>query len=93
MKPLVLAAAVVCLSAPLPVSAGTRVVSVADLVLTSAAGHAAAVLRIRRAAFDLCREVPVEGVGQLWDWLKFMDCARDATQTAAARLPPIAAGR
>ena len=94
MKTLLLAAlAAGSLLTPVPSLADARVVSVADLDLASSAGHAEAMLRIRRAAYDLCRQVPVEGVGQLADWLKFLDCAKAATLAAAAQLPPVAPDR
>jgi UrcA family protein len=91
MKTLLLAAfAVATLTIPLPGRAADKVVSLADLDLASPAGHDEAMLRISRAAFQVCREIPVEGVGQLQDWLNYLDCARDATLAAAAQLPPLA---
>jgi UrcA family protein len=91
MKTLLLAAvATAFLSFPLPGQAADKVVSLADLDLASPAGHDEAMLRISRAAFQVCREIPVEGVGQLQDWLNYLDCARAATQAAAAQLPPVA---
>ncbi len=94
MKTLLLAAlAAGSVLIPVPSLADTRVVPVADLDLASPAGHAEAMLRIRRAAYDLCRQVPVEGVGQLWDWLKYLDCAKAATLAAEAQLPPVASER
>jgi UrcA family protein len=91
MKTLLLAAiAAASLCIPSPGLAAAKVVSLADLDLASPAGHDQAMARISRAAFQVCREIPVEGVGQLWDWLMYLDCARDATLAAAAQLPPVA---
>jgi UrcA family protein len=95
MKPLLLAAvAAASLSLPLPGLATTRVVSVADLDLASPAGHAQAMARIQRAAYGVCREiVPWEGVGVLWNWLQYLDCAKAATDAGAAQLPPVDSSR
>jgi UrcA family protein len=91
MKTLLLAAvAAASLSIPRSGLAEERVVSLADLDLASPAGHDEAMQRISRAAFQVCREIPVEGVGQLQDWLNYLDCARAATLAAAAQLPPVA---
>jgi UrcA family protein len=88
MKTLLLAAvAAASLSIPLPGRAATRVVSVADLDLTSSAGHAEAMHRIQKAAYGVCREIPWEGVGVLWNWLQYLDCVKAATLAAAAQLP------
>ncbi|HEX4622241.1 MAG TPA: UrcA family protein [Myxococcaceae bacterium] len=94
MKTLLLAAvAAASLCFPLPGQAADTVVSLADLNLASPAGHDEAMLRISRAAFRVCREIPVEGVGQLQDWLNYLDCARAAAETAAAQLPPVRSDR
>jgi UrcA family protein len=91
MKTLLLAAvAAVSLSFPLPSLGAEKAVSLADLDLASPAGHDEAMQRISRAAFQVCREIPVEGVGQLQDWLNYLDCAKAATLAAAAQLPPVA---
>jgi UrcA family protein len=90
MKTIVCAALVAAsLLAPGAVLAETQTVSLQGLDLATPAGHAAAVERIRKAAFRLCREVPVEGVGQLADWLKYNDCARQAAEGAVAQLPAV----
>jgi UrcA family protein len=88
MKTLLLAAiAAASFSLPHSGQAATRVVSLADLDLTSSAGHSQAMLRIQRAAYQACRDIPWEGVGMLSNWLQYLDCVRDATQAAAAQLP------
>jgi UrcA family protein len=94
MKTLLLAAvAAASLSLPLASLAAERVVSLADLDLASAAGHAQAIHRIEKAAYDVCRQIPPEGVNQLLDWLNFLDCAKAAREAAAAQLPPVDSGR
>jgi UrcA family protein len=101
MKTLVLTAlAAGCLILPVPgmaapaasadITLASRPVSLADLDLTSAAGHAEAVHRLTRAAYDICRERPTEGVAVHWDWLEYKICVRNAAVAAAAQLPPVA---
>ena len=88
MKTLLLAAlAVASVSLPLPSVAAEKAVSLADLDLTSSAGHAQAMLRIQRAAYQVCREIPWEGVDVLGNWVRYLDCVKDATQAAAPQLP------
>ncbi len=94
MKTLLPAAALAAsLSLPLASLAADRTVSLADLDLASNAGHAEAIHRIEKAANDVCRQIPPEGVNPLQDWLDFLDCAKAASKAAAAQLPPIEAGR
>lgn len=94
MKTLLLAAvAAASLSFPLSGLAADKAVSLAGLDLASSAGRAEAMLRIQRAAYDVCRQIPPEGVNQLQDWLNYQDCVKAATESAAARLPSVASAR
>ena len=93
MKTLLLAAvAAASLSVPssgLAQTVATRAVSMAGLDLASPAGHAAAMVRIQRAAYRVCREIPWEGVGVHTNWVQYLDCAKAATEAAAAQLPAV----
>jgi UrcA family protein len=94
MKSVLFAAvAAASLSLPLPSFAADKVVTLADLDLGSTAGHTEAMRRIQRAAYDVCRQIPPEGMNQLQDWLNFVDCAKAASEAAAAQLPPVGSGR
>ena len=66
-----------------------EVVRYDDLNLASPAGHAAAMVRIQRAAYRVCREIPWEGVGVHTNWVQYLDCAKAATEAAAAQLPAV----
>jgi UrcA family protein len=92
MKTLLLAA-VAAAALPLTSLAADRMVSLADLDLASPAGHTEAMQRIQKAAYDVCRQIPPEGVNQLQDWLNFLDCAKAAREAAAAQLPPVDSSR
>ena len=88
-RPLLAAVACAGLLAPCAALADGLTVSLQGLDLATPAGHAAAVDRIRKAAFSLCREVPSEGVGQMEDHLKYEACAKQAAEAAEAQLPVV----